>query len=138
MDKVRCLILEWFKRFMEGRTGVDHFSMGLLFFSIILTLIGQLIGWKWIVMLAWLPLVYCYYRILSKDKIKRHQENIVFLRYWYPIQTKIMNRYRQFKVRRQYKYYKCKDCGQQLRVPKGKGKIEITCPKCKTSFIKKT
>lgn len=138
MDKVRCLILEWFKRFMEGRTGVDHFSTGLLFLSIILTLIGQLIGWKWVVMLAWLPLVYCYYRILSKDKIKRHQENIVFLRYWYPIQTKIMNRYRQFKVRRQYKYYKCKDCGQQLRVPKGKGKIEITCPKCKTSFIKKT
>jgi len=123
---------------MEGRTGVDHLSMGLLFLSIIITLIGQIIGWKWIVILAWFPLGYCYYRILSKNKIKRHQENVLFLRYWYPIQTKMMNQYRQFKARRQYKYYKCKDCGQQLRVPKGKGKIEITCPKCKKSFIRKT
>ena len=123
---------------MEGRTGVDHFSIGLLFLSIILAFIGQLLGWKWVIILASIPLVYCYYRMLSKNKIKRHQENILFLRYWYPIQTKIMNKYRQFKARRQYRYYKCKECGQELRVPKGKGKIEITCPKCRQTFIKKT
>ena len=76
--------------------------------------------------------------MLSKNKMKRHQENILFLRYWYPIQTKMMNKYRQFKTKRQYRYYKCKECGQELRVPKGKGKIEITCPKCHHSFIKKT
>ena len=123
---------------MEGRTGVDHFSIGLLFLSIFITLIGQLLGWKWLIILAWIPLVYCYYRMLSKNKMKRHQENILFLRYWYPIQTKMMNKYRQFKTKCQYRYYKCKECGQELRVPKGKGKIEITCPKCHHSFIKKT
>ena len=130
--------MEWFKRFMEGRTGVDHFSIGLLFLSIFITLIGQLLGWKWLIILAWIPLVYCYYRMLSKNKMKRHQENILFLRYWYPIQTKMINKYRQFKTKRQYRYYKCKECGQELRVPKGKGKFEITCPKCHHSFIKKT
>ena len=123
---------------MEGRTGVDHFSIGLLFLSIFITLIGQLLGWKWLIILAWIPLVYCYYRMLSKNKMKRHQENILFLRYWYPIQTKMINKYRQFKTKCQYRYYKCKECGQELRVPKGKGKIEITCPKCHHSFIKKT
>ena len=123
---------------MEGRTGVDHFSIGLLFLSIFITLIGQLLGWKWLIILAWIPLVYCYYRMLSKNKMKRHQENILFLRYWYPIQTKMINKYRQFKTKRQYRYYKFKECGQELRVPKGKGKIEITCPKCHHSFIKKT
>ena len=100
--------MEWFKRFMEGRTGVDHFSIGLLFLSIFITLIGQLLGWKWLIILAWIPLVYCYYRMLSKNKMKRHQENILFLRYWYPIQTKMINKYRQFKTKRQYRYYKCK------------------------------
>ena len=77
----------------------------------------------------------------AKIRVERSNdilENILFLRYWYPIQTKMMNKYRQFKTKRQYRYYKCKECGQELRVPKGKGKIEITCPKCHHSFIKKT
>ena len=64
--------------------------------------------------------------------------DILFLKYWYPIQTKMMNKYRHLKARRQYKYFKCKECGQQLRVPRKKGKIEITCPKCRHTFIKKT
>ncbi|MCR4675383.1 MAG: hypothetical protein K5675_10245 [Lachnospiraceae bacterium] len=37
-----------------------------------------------------------------------------------------------------YKFYTCSSCGQKVRVPKGKGKIEITCPKCKNTFIKRT
>ena len=130
--------MEWFKRFMDGRTGADHFSLALLIFSVVILIVGQLLGWKWLVVLAWLPMIYCYYRMLSKNKIKRHQENILFLKYWYPIQTKWKNKWLNFKARRQYKYFKCKECGQQLRVPRGKGKLEITCPKCKASCIKKS
>lgn len=130
--------MEWFKRFMDGRAGADHFSLALLFLSVILVVLGQLLGWKWLVIVAWAPMVYCYYRMLSKNKLKRHQENILFLKYWYPIQTKWKNKWLHFKAQRQYKYFKCKACGQKLRVPKGKGKIEVTCPKCKTAVIKKS
>lgn len=130
--------MEWFKKFMQDRTGVDHLSLALLIVSLIVGLIGQLLGWSWLTWLSLLPLVLCYFRIFSKNKLKRHQENVLFLKYWYPIQTKWMNQYRALKARRQYRYFKCKECGQQLRVPRKKGKIEITCPKCRHTFIKKT
>lgn len=123
---------------MQDRTGVDHLSLALLIVSLIVGLIGQLLGWSWLTWLSLLPLVLCYFRIFSKNKLKRHQENVLFLKYWYPIQTKWMNQYRAVKARRQYRYFKCKECGQQLRVPRKKGKIEITCPKCRHTFIKKT
>ena len=130
--------MEWFKKFMEDRTGVDHLSLALLIVSILLFLVGKLFGWAFFAWLALVPLVLCYYRALSKNKLKRHQEKILFLKYWYPIQSKWINQYRAFKAKRQYKYFKCKECGQQLRVPRKKGKIEITCPKCRHTFIKKT
>lgn len=130
--------MEWFKKFMQDRTGVDHLSLALLIVLLIVGLIGQLLGWSWLTWLSLLPLVLCYFRIFSKNKLKRHQENVLFLKYWYPIQTKWMNQYRALKARRQYRYFKCKECGQQLRVPRKKGKIEITCPKCRHTFIKKT
>lgn len=130
--------MEWFKKFMQDRTGVDHLSLALLIVSLVVGLVGQLLGWGWLTWLSLVPLVFCYFRIFSKNKLKRHQENILFLKYWYPIQSKWINQYRALKARRQYRYFKCKECGQQLRVPRKKGKIEITCPKCRHTFIKKT
>lgn len=123
---------------MQDRTGVDHLSLALLIVSLVVGLVGQLLGWGWLTWLSLVPLVFCYFRIFSKNKLKRHQENILFLKYWYPIQSKWINQYRALKARRQYRYFKCKECGQQLRVPRKKGKIEITCPKCRHTFIKKT
>lgn len=130
--------MEWFKKFMQDRTGVDHLSLALLIVSLVVGLVGQLLGWGWLTWLSLAPLVFCYFRIFSKNKLKRHQENILFLKYWYPLQSKWINQYRALKARRQYRYFKCKECGQQLRVPRKKGKIEITCPKCRHTFIKKT
>lgn len=136
--KKEVLDLDRFKKFMEGRTGVDHLSLALFILSIVLVVIGSLFRWSILRFISLVPLVWCYYRALSKNKIKRHQENILFLKYWYPIQTRLMNRYRQLKARRAYRYFKCKECGQLLRVPRKKGKIEITCPKCRHTFIKRT
>ena len=130
--------MEWFKKFMQDRTGVDHLSLALLIVSLVVGLVGQLLGWGWLTWISLVPLVFCYFRIFSKNKLKRHQENILFLKYSYPIQSKWINQYRALKARRQYRYFKCKECGQQLRVPRKKGKIEITCPKCRHTFIKKT
>ncbi|MCD7981014.1 MAG: zinc-ribbon domain-containing protein [Clostridiales bacterium] len=44
----------------------------------------------------------------------------------------------QREQRKIYKFYMCPHCSQKVRVPKGKGRIEITCPKCRTTFIKTT
>ena len=66
---------------MEERTGVDHLSLALLIISILLFIIGKLTGWGFFTWISLVPLVLCYYRALSKNKLKRHQENILFLKY---------------------------------------------------------
>ncbi|HAX72733.1 MAG TPA: hypothetical protein DCY20_04355 [Firmicutes bacterium] len=126
------------QKFMQGRYGVDQLSMGLLILMIVITLIGQLFNQIWLIYFSWVPLILCYMRILSKNTYKRYQENLIFIRLWNPIQYKIDNKIKHIKSLKKFRYYKCKECGQSLRVPRGRGKLEIKCPKCKYTFIKKT
>ena len=73
--------MDRFKKFMEDRTGVDHLSLALLILSIVLVLIGMVFRWSMVRFLSLIPLVLCYYRAFSKNKLKRHQENILFFDY---------------------------------------------------------
>lgn len=131
-------IMNKVQKFMQGRYGVDQLSMGLLILMIVITLIGQLFNQIWLIYFSWVPLILCYMRILSKNTYKRYQENLIFIRLWNPIQYKIDNKIKHIKSLKKFRYYKCKECGQSLRVPRGRGKLEIKCPKCKYTFIKKT
>ena len=36
-----------------------------------------------------------------------------------------------------YRYFKCPECKQKMRAPKGRGKIKVTCKHCHTQFVKK-
>lgn len=127
----------WFQRFMSGRYGFDQFSGFLCVCSLLLVLIGAWVSailyWAGLLLLA-----YCYFRILSRNTRKRYAENLKYL----SIQNRVTGWFGQkqmrFKQRKQYHYYRCPQCGQQLRVPRGRGKISITCPKCGNQFIKKS
>jgi len=86
--------------------------------------------------LALACLIYSYFRMLSKNTQKRYKENLMYvgctkhIRGWF-------NAWKlRFKERKTHHIYRCKKCGQNIRVPKGKGRICITCPKCKNEFIK--
>ena len=127
----------WFQRFMSGRYGFDQFGGFLCIVSFILVIIGAWVS----PVLYWLGLVlliYSYFRVLSRNRSKRYSENLKYL----SVQNKVVdwaNRYiLRFKQRKQYRYFRCPQCGQQLRVPRGRGKISITCPKCRNQFIKKS
>ena len=72
--------MKWFKSFMEDRTGVDHLSLALLIVSLIVSLIGNLLGWSWLAWFSLIPLVLFYFRSFSKNKLKRHQENVLFFK----------------------------------------------------------
>ena len=122
---------------MEERTGVDHLSLALLIISILLFIIGKLTGWGFFTWISLVPLVLCYYRALSKNKLKRHQENILFLKYWYPVQSKWINKYREIKAKAQYKYFKCPECHSLLKLPRKVGEVTVTCGKCRHQFKKK-
>ena len=127
----------WFQRFMSGRYGFDQLGGFLCIVSFILVIVGAWVS----PVLYWLGLVlliYCYFRVLSRNRSKRYSENLKYL----SVQNKVVdwaNRYcLRFKQRKQYRYFRCPQCGQQLRVPRGRGKISITCPKCHNQFIKKS
>ena len=77
-------------------------------------------------LLAYIPLIWSIYRMYSRNIEARRRENTAFLRFFSRLTDK------------QYRYFRCPQCGQQLRVPRGRGKISITCPKCHNQFIKKS
>ena len=127
-----------FMRFMQGRNGVDQFAQFLNVVLIISLLIS--IFTKWVV-LDWVPmviLVYMYFRIFSKNIPKRSMENQKFCNMRYDFSVKKNKMRKEWEQRKIYRFYRCPMCKQRVRVPKGRGKICITCPKCKKEFVKKS
>lgn len=126
----------WFQRFMSGRYGFDQFSGFLCIASLILIVIGAWVS----PVLYWLGLaaiIYSYFRILSRNTRKRYAENLKYLSYQSRAAAWFAKQQVRFKQRKEYHYYRCPQCGQQLRVPRGRGKISITCPKCGRSSSKR-
>lgn len=127
-----------FKKFMNGRYGVDQFSMVLLVTSILLMIIGRLTGLSLFIFISYIPLIFSIYRMFSKDIAKRRMENYKFSIFISPIYSKYKKIQKRFKGRKTHKYFKCPNCHTELRLPKGKGRIKITCPKCKEKFEGRT
>jgi hypothetical protein len=84
-----------------------------------------LLNWL-LTMLSYVLMGWAIFRMLSRNTYKRYQENKKYLRFVEQIRD------------REHKYFDCPRCRQPVRVPRGKGKIAITCPKCREKFIKKT
>lgn len=123
------------QRMMYGRNGVDALGRFHLYVSLLLILLSGLLVRIPVLgsvtnTLGLLMLAYSYFRMFSRNIPKRYEENRRFQK-----RFNILSRAASDKTHR---YYRCSACGQTIRVPKGKGKIQITCPKCKNTFIKKT
>lgn len=127
---------EKLQRFMMGRYGTDNFSRFLLFLWIVLWVIDLFINSTILSALSLAVLIYTYYRIFSRNIQKRYQENMKYL----SIKNKLLYKFRSEKAmmkdRKTHHIYKCPTCRQKIRIPRGKGRICITCPKCKTEFTK--
>jgi len=130
--------MNWFRKMMIGRYGIDQLSNAMFLISIILLGVSSIMGSVILSTFAMIILVLSYARVFSKNIDKRREENMRFLKWWGPISIKLMQFFNRIKGRKTYHYFKCSKCGQRLRVPRGKGRIRITCPKCKNEFIKNT
>lgn len=130
--------MNWLRRFMYGRNGGDQLSICLVVVSMIVTLIARISDISLLLTISYAPLLVALYRMLSKNVQKRRMENHRFVLIFNPFYAKFKQNLRQIKDFRTHKYYKCTKCETTLRVPKGKGKISITCPRCKEKFIKTT
>lgn len=126
----------WLRRLMAGRYGGDELSLAALIGYLILCMFGILTD-SVLVKLAALGLIlWAFYRIFSRNLPARQAENQAFLRWL----RRLADGWRAKRAQRQdkaHRYYRCRDCGAVLRVPRGVGRIEITCPKCGKKMKKK-
>ena len=90
------------------------------------------------IFLSYALLVWGIFRMLSRNIPRRRAENDRFLRFWGPVKAKFRLQKDKWKSRKTHKFFNCPSCKKNLRVPRGKGKIQITCPKCGERFSKKT
>ncbi len=125
-------------RFMYGRYGNDQLSkmyLGLALVCLIVNLFTRLTVFY---AAGLLLLIYSMYRSFSKDIAKMSSQNQKYLNWRYQTIAKYNNRKKHWAQRKEYRFYKCPGCKQKVRVPRGRGKIAITCPKCHVEFIKKS
>ncbi len=145
------------QQFMQGRYGVDPFGKFLLFTGLILFFASSFLGNRLAYFMGLAFLIYAYFRIVSKNHGKRFKENLKFesikakfsggmgnpaaggrgsVKKW---QEKVNNSPEPDEDdTKYYNYYRCRNCQQIVRVPKGQGTVKITCPKCGNSFTDRT
>ena len=129
---------ERMQRFMAGRYGNDQLNQFIFIVAIISMVLEIITRQSLFYTLTLVLLILAYVRVFSRNINKRYEENMKFLQK----KDAILNKFRKQKYyaaqRRNFHIYTCPQCKQKIRIPKGKGKIGITCQKCRTSFIKKS
>ena len=135
-------------RFFQGRTGVDALGRTFTWIALILMVLTMITHSNIAYLLAMACLIYSIWRMFSKNYQKRYVENQKFLEktvglrrsfssLGYRLKGFISKTKYNYEQRKVYAIFKCPNCKQKLRVPKGRGKIQVTCNKCHTQFIKK-
>ena len=122
-------------QFMRGRYGSDELGRVTMWTSLILIVIFALTRNPVLGVLALLMILWTDFRLFSRNIVRRSAENRWFLKH---TAGKFQFLKRDAKERRHYHIYRCPNCKQKIRIPKGKGRIEITCPRCHIEFIKKS
>ncbi|MBQ6117180.1 MAG: hypothetical protein IJL08_07655 [Oscillospiraceae bacterium] len=121
-------------RFMYGRNGADQLGLGMIWLLVILNIVSIFVRGgilASVLNVAALLLAVCIiFRIFSRNLPKRRAENAAFVnKVWNPIRNRIANTRNQARDK-DHKYFTCPQCRAVCRVPKGKGNIVITCPRC--------
>lgn len=131
------MIRNFLSRFMAGRYGTDQLNTALMITYLALYLISILSGWA---VLYWVALVLVFvtlFRCLSRQVDRRRAENAKFLQVVRPVRRKLKNMMARIKDK-DHRYFKCPNCKQQMRVPRGKGRITVHCRSCGATFEEKS
>jgi len=128
-------------QFMAGRNGNDELNRFLLAVDMVLILLSVIFSrgvGRILAPIALVLLGFTYYRMLSRDLIRRSDENARYFRIRERVLSALRVRKEQWVQRKDYKFFVCPACKATLRVPKGRGKIKIVCRKCGNSFMGKS
>jgi predicted RNA-binding Zn-ribbon protein involved in translation (DUF1610 family) len=125
------------QRFMYGRYGNDQFNLFLIGIYLVLYLLSVWVRFTPLSWVAAIILCAALYRMLSRNLSQRRTENTQFLDWTAPL-VQWFRLQRNIHRDKEHRYFKCPNCGQQLRVPRGKGRITVTCRGCGASFQEKS
>lgn len=155
-------MMNWFRNFMYGRYGqLDKVNIAVFIVYLALAVIRVILSIVFRVSGIMMPfgtqgfisrivfsvlfglemacLIIFILRFFSKNIAKRTEENRRFTEWTYRFRDPNSFRNKRRQARREGKeLFKCPVCKKTIRVPRGKGKIEITCPNCKERFVRKT
>ncbi len=124
--------------FMIGRYGFDALSRFILGVALVLVIISMFIHNIVLNSIGLVLIIYTYIRMFSKNIPKRYAENEAYFRVTGKVKKFFKHKKMHVMEYKTHKFYRCPKCNQDIRVPRGKGKIRITCPKCRFEFEKKT
>lgn len=122
---------------MYGRYGNDQLNMVLVLLSLALYLVFAVTSWTFLYAVSFMLMAVALFRCLSRNYDRRRAENGKFLSLVQPV-TRWYRLRRTIRRDKDHCYFKCPNCGQQLRVPRGKGRITVTCRGCGASFQEKS
>ena len=135
------LMRDRFNRFMQGRYGVDQLGRFTITAALVFIVLSVFLG-RWarlssiLNMIGFAGVIYSWFRMFSKNYAKRSEENRKYLEETAQIRRKAGKQKYMMNERKTNHIYTCPGCRQKIRIPRGKGKIEISCPKCGTKFVK--
>lgn len=117
------------RRFMYGRYGMDPLGHFLFFACVILLLLSRFTHKGLLYWIALALLIYEYVRMLSRNIQKRFSENQIYLSYRDKVKRFFAKQKHLMQLRKDYRIYSCPKCHQKVKIPKGRKKVEIHCPK---------
>ena len=131
------MIRGWMSRFMAGRYGGDQLNLFLIALYVVLYVVFLFTRLLMLELIGTVVLVVSLFRTLSRNIERRRAENARFLQTVRPLWRRWMG----FRARahdKEHRYFKCPNCGQQMRVPRGKGRITVHCRTCGAAFEEKS
>ena len=128
----------WLSNFMLGRNGADQLFLAQIIAAIVLKLLSNMTDMGILSLFSTALLVWALFRGLSRNVVKRRDENQRFLTAGERFRGDVRAWRERFRHRKEYKFFHCPGCSNWLRVPRGKGKIQITCPRCGHRFSGRT
>lgn len=138
----REIMREKILRFMQGRHGVDQFAKFTMSAALVCLVLSMFFRIRIVMLIldytGLVLLGYTYFRVFSRNLQRRSEENRKYLQKTDKIRKRMTQEKRMMEQRKVYHIYKCPECQQKIRIPRGKGKIEISCPKCGKKFIKRS
>lgn len=129
-DDVLKRVRDW----SQGRLGPDDLTVFSLVVTALLLIINLFARQVWLGWLVVVPLAYALWRMSSKDLSRRARENERFLGLIGPVRPWLQNPKAALEESRRYRHVACASCGQRIRLPRGKGRLRVTCPRCHEKF----